>query len=434
MKVLNRRCQMKWFANVCLGLLVVLFNSTAKAVSYEEAVDRLEKVKDKFILHPKFTTTPSSSMNDEWNDIIFAQCSSLLKELQTYKKYDPLTPGFDKITEKSLSNAQRFSDALAGLRNGTVTGKLLTYSTELFPSTPITPYTAELPGKISNELQLEACAGEFESASLVLWAPEPVSALVIKATQLQGPGGVIPGSDVDIKYVKCWYQQGCGEGPGYLVPELLLNDDTLVKVDYDKRRNHVKLSFPDAGKYVQAYDTTRTNPGYEIESEKFPVQDADSLQPLDLPAGENKQIWITVKVPSAAKAGNYRGQITLSVNGKEIVKPIALTVNVPAFSLASPKTHYDLSQEFFGSLYYWGRLDPSGKGKVGFAMKSEQQFRAELKIMADHGIIAPCMIFPARMVYGNRPLFRKHLAIMREFGMSGKPIGNQLFKILIIEI
>jgi hypothetical protein len=146
------------------------------------------------------------------------------------------------------------------------------------------------------------------------------------------------------------------------------------------------------------------------------------LQPLDLPAGENKQVWITVKVPSAAKAGNYRGQITLSVNGKEIVKPIALTVRVPAFSLASPKTNYDLSQEFFGSLYYWGRLDPTGKGKVGFATKSEEQFRAELKLLADHGIIAPCMILPAWMVYGNRPLFRKHLAIMQEFGMSGRPL------------
>ena len=55
---------------------------------------------------------------------------------------------------------------------------------------------------------------------------------------------------IDIKLVKCWYQnKNCWDGSLWddknFIPELLLNDDSLIKVDHKKKENYVKLRYPD---------------------------------------------------------------------------------------------------------------------------------------------------------------------------------------------
>jgi hypothetical protein len=126
-------------------------------------------------------------------------------------------------------------------------------------------------------------------------------------------------------------------------------------------------------------------------------------------------------VPPSAKAGEYRGELRLLSRGKPIGR-LPLTLRVLPFELPSPHTHWDPTQDFTYSLYYWGELDPEGKGSIGYKVKSEQQFRAELQYMWDHGIVAPAMIWSPEIVYRNEPLFRKHLEIAREVGMSGRPL------------
>ena len=101
----------------------------------------------------------------------------------------------------------------------------------------------------------------------------------MKASELKGDAGPIPASAVDIKVVKCWYQSGSAwhnqkqdKSKRVLVPELLLNDETLVKVDREKQENYVKLRFPEGDKYVWI-----SNPEYDPDWEKKPQPNGLSL-------------------------------------------------------------------------------------------------------------------------------------------------------------
>jgi hypothetical protein len=181
------------------------------------------------------------------------------------------------------------------------------------------------------------------------------------------------------------------------------------------------LSFPDGPRYVPIDDPTPVPWGTSFQPHEFPVRDSPTLRPLDLPAGENQQVWITVQVPPTAGPGRYAGRISLRADGKEIGH-VTLAVQVLPFALEPPRTHYDPNEGFTYSLYYWGELDPEGTGTIGFKYKSEEQFRAELRMMIEHGIVAPTMIWSPTVVYQNEALFRRHLTLAREAGMAGRPL------------
>ena len=290
------------------------------------------------------------------------------------------------------------------------------------------PYASQIEGELANEVTVQACRGEYEPISIALWSAENIDQVAARASALTGSAGEIPASNLDIKVVKCWYQRN-PERPGWqvLVSRFLLNDDSLLKVDHQQRRNYLKLTFPDGSRYV---DPSTYSKNDEEEFEDFPLRDSDSLQPFNLVGGQNKQVWVTVKVPEEAAAGRYAGDIRFEVGGKEIAQ-FAISVRVLPFSLPAPKTRYDPSQDYTFSFYYRGSLKEDGKGKVGHSTKSEEQLRAELRMMYEHGIVAPLMMLSGNYPGGVRPVarFRKHLEIMREIGMSGRPLylGENIF-------
>ena len=363
---------------------------------------------------------------DAWRALITRRADRLQADLAAAAKLPPGTPEAEAALARPATYLARFSDALAGLEAGTVTTKgVLVYATPPVTGQMVLPYGAQLP-PAQKGLSLTACPGETEPASLVLWAPDRIPSLLPSVTDLRGPGGTIPASAVDIKWVKCWYQAGSAphgvaqdRAHKVLVPELLLNDDTLVKVDLEAQHNSLKLAFPDGPRYVPIDDPTPPKPtwGFAYKLADFPVRDAATLQPADLEAGQNKQIWITVKIPPNTKAGKYSGKVRLASLGD-----IPFTVEVLPFTLPAPKTHYDPTQDYTGSLYYWGELDKSGAGGIGYKYKSEQQFRAELKIMFDHGVVAPAMVWSPDIIYRDEPFFRRHLQMAKDAGMSGRPL------------
>ena len=239
------------------------------------------------------------------------------------------------------------------------------------------------------------------------------------ASDLKGSAGLISASNLDIKVIKWWYQNNQRKDwYGFLLPKFLLNDDALVKVDLEEHRNYLKLSFPEGSRYVDppSYDTD-DGTGIEEDIEAFPLRDHDSLQPFDLVGGQNKQLWITVKVPDNAAPGDYAGDLIFKVGDREIGR-FKVILQVLPFALPAPKTYYDPSQDYTFSFYYRGRIATDGKGTIGFETKSEQQLRAELKIMYDHGIVAP-LLLPSGW---GRPFFHRELQIMHETGMSGRPL------------
>jgi hypothetical protein len=130
-----------------------------------------------------------------------------------------------------------------------------------------------------------------------------------------------------------------------LTPELLLKDDSLVKVDtssnYLRVLNGTCINISGSDRIAVASrrslrETTReilgklritVIPSWPIyisiqlsgiagisslpTNEEFPIQDSASLQPLDILHNANRLFWIIVKVPDDATAGDYNGTITL---------------------------------------------------------------------------------------------------------------------------
>ena len=229
---------------------------------------------------------------------------------------------------------------------------------------------------------------------------------------------------VDIKVVKCWYQSGSAwvdvhqqyRGNKVLVPELLLNDDSLVKVDHDKQANYLRLDFPEGGRYV-GIDSPEDSTAFEILSvNAFPVRDSDHLLPITIPAGSNKQLWMTVAVPDSSEAGTYTGTIDLAAEG-ESLGSLALSLRVLPFRLAAPK-RYDLKSDFESSIYYRGKLHRDyPEGSISSEYKSNRQLKSELHNMFIHGVSNPT-------VYQERDetLLGAYLRLREEVGMGGQPL------------
>jgi len=372
---------------------------------------------------------PASPVNDYWKGVAapalarareaLTACSALERGSREYAgRFDP-----------AAVTVARFADAVGAAERGRLqTTRILVYRTTPISPTMILPHSTDLPGEIASQVRVSACPGEYECASLVLWAPEAIPSLSVAATNLVGGDGVIPAANVDVKWVKCWYQ-GCNAPYGVrverekktLIPELLLNDDSLVKVDYETQHNYLKLSFPEGPKYVPIDDPTPVPWGNRYSLEEFPVKDSPVLLPTELSAGENKQVWITVHVPDDAAPGLYEGDISVRAGDSELAV-VRLKLRVLPLRLVPPKTHYDADREFTYSLYYWGELDPEGKGTIGHKYKSAEQLRAELGILHEHGIVAPAVIWGPDVVYEDESLFRRNLEIARDVGMAGRPL------------
>ncbi len=277
----------------------------------------------------------------------------------------------------------------------------------------IRPFDVLIPGKIGKRLSLTACRGEYEPASFILRAKKNLHEVTLKAGDLINTDQhtKIPPSNIDIKLVKCWYQ-GASAGsavkqmklPKKLIPELLVNDDSLVKVDYKKKENYLKLTFPDKIKYrwISSLKPTKKS----ILNADCPVKDSKTLLPVNLPAGKNQQFWITVKIPDDIPAGHYTGPIRLIVNGKA-VDHLTLTVTVLPFDLSKP--YYIPSIDYHGSL--------TDKPGIASFPKSKTQMLAELKNMVAHGF-TNCQHYFAV----NDNSLREVLKLRTQAGMDNKTL------------
>jgi hypothetical protein len=261
--------------------------------------------------------------------------------------------------------------------------------------------------KTSN-IVLSAAKGEYESASFVLNPDADLLSLIIEATNLTGTRDIIPASNVDIRVVKVWWQAGVGVDDlthKQLTPELLLKDDSLVRVsgsdNFLRLTNgtEVKISDPNG---IRGISDRPTN-------DEFPVRDSQLLLPVNLSKNLNKQFWITLRVPDNAFPGNYSGRIHIK-NSSQILKTLNLKVTVLPIKLSEPKLVY--------SIYYASYLT-KGMGTVDSTTRNEQQYRAELRNLVSHGVTNPQI---------NGP-FGYSLSVRSQEGMSNKIIYLLGFRI-----
>ncbi len=249
---------------------------------------------------------------------------------------------------------------------------------------------------------VSACAGEYVLVSALVHALQAVSNLTVTSSSLVSSAGiVIPASSVDVKVLKSWFQGNpssvAATAQKYLVPELLLKDDNLVKVDIGSQTNYLRSTGVDGSETYLIC----SNPDSSNLSGVRP-RDAKSLQPVDLVAGDIREFWITIHVADTAPPGAFSGSLLFSSSQGAITLPIHLIVR--PFVLLPPRLIY--------SLYYRGTLTADGAPTISSEGKSEEQYRAEMEDLKAHGVP-----FPTNYQGHDERILRRMLQIRREVGL-----------------
>ncbi len=295
-------------------------------------------------------------------------------------------------------------------------GPLLVHIFDPHSNKMVLPNSVPLPGVKGTTLYLSACRGEIESASFVVRPLlRDVQNLSFEMTDLAGSAGSVSASRADLTVVKVWYQGGnawntiSADKSEKLVPELLLHDDTLIRVDVQAKMNYARLIRGNVEAYESISDRRNAGIRQVIHSpESFPIKDEANLQPFDIRVQENKQLVVTVRVPREASPGEYEGALLIKESGQTLGS-LAVKLTVYPFRLESPSLEY--------SIYYRGILTRD-TGSISAEGKSEVQLRAELQNMWDHGVTNPTLYQP----FGDKQLLRTALDIRRSIGMIGKPL------------
>lgn len=257
----------------------------------------------------------------------------------------------------------------------------------------ILPHTRFSEEAAVRELQVTACPGEYEPATFAIRSSVALRAVSVHVADLRGPDerpATIPADAVDVCWVKCWHQRRGG-----LMSELLLKDDGLVPPG-----------------------SSEEPPSTSLEQ----LADSDRLEPLDLPAGFTKQVWLTVCVPGATPPGQYVGVVTVSADGHE-QRQLHLRVSVLPFSLADPMLDY--------GIYVNTEIHSEPILACRLYDRSIQQTRALMANLRAHGITHPFIPQPiaVRPVPKRRPgelpwqqiqydttALRRYLEILDELG------------------
>lgn len=253
----------------------------------------------------------------------------------------------------------------------------LIYAPRAITNARMTATTFPIPARVAKELSCAGCRGEYESVSVAIYALEDLKGLLVTASDLNGPAGTIPAKAVDICGVKSWYQAGrsiSDKSHKMLVPELLLKDDKLVRVDEEKGENYVRSTAEDGTEtYLLCSGKTSDN-----LKDVRPI-DTDELQPVDIPAKSLKQFWLTVHIPDDAAPGTYEGRLSFKMGAGAQDIPLKLTVH--PFELLPSRLIY--------SIYYRAKLSQDGMPTITSEYKSEEQYEAEIADLKAHGVLYP---------------------------------------------
>jgi len=346
-------------------------------------------------------------------DMVEEEIAHLRSELESIKNNNYImTKENAELFITTLPLLERFNFSSSNIVD------MLCFISKPISTRKVLPDTA-VPGNSGDTVSISLTPGEYEPGSFILRPTRDIASLNLELSDLTDAetGKIIPASNVDIRVVKCWYQGGTAwSGLQYspervLVPELLLYDDSLIRVNHETKTHEFKVTEKDGSYRYLPTTVGRQHDGtnWTFTSEEFPLKDSSSLQPVELIAGENKQFWITIKVPETATAGTYTGRINLT-SGAESFGFITLKVTVLPFNLPeSPLTY---------SIYYRGQLNKSNEATISSESKSELQFRRELENMIAHGIKNPSIYQSP----DDKELFGKVLEIRNDLGLAGEPL------------
>lgn len=267
---------------------------------------------------------------------------------------DELITSLEKTAPASSPELKNMKELRVALKDSPWTGHpIACFSLDPFSPRAFLPAGELPPERPDNSLLITAARGETESCSFAIYSFKDYSSVRIEAEDFSSKGkDRIPVSAMDIRIVTCrWKEQTAWNSPlanpstRILVPELLLHDETLLKINPDKKENYLRIDYPSGSKYVWITYPREADPG-AFDPLRNPYSDADELQPFSLKEGLGKQFWITVSVPEDAHPGRYQSTLRIIADQTDILGTLHLTLNVLPFTLPPAGTYRDPGKRF----------------------------------------------------------------------------------------
>ncbi len=283
------------------------------------------------------------------------------------------TPPALAALERTLEKSAQPSDAQSTAQNASKVSQAL--STSNLPKTTLfvhyavpalspvmrLPDTYPADGQPLAPISIIAAQDEYEPASFVLYAFQNLENVRLSLSELKTAGGVaFPKENLDLKVVKVWYQNGNAWFSYFsdvgltLVPELLVHDENLIRVDTQAQANYARLRTADSSREVWISAPNEIAVPFNHYDPAF--ADAPALQPVRLNAGQFKQFILTAHAAKDMPPGLYKGVITVQAPGQADYT-IPINLKILPFALPSPKAYLDPKKDFIVSLMgHWPDL------------------------------------------------------------------------------
>ncbi len=209
-----------------------------------------------------------------------------------------------------------------------------------------------------------------------------------------------------------------------LVPELLLNDEDLIKVDQKEVANFARVKKGDGSpdywwispprqvdsRYDEHYRSYHT---FRPMMQSF--ADAKTFQPVTLNNGEFKQFFLTAHVTRDTAATTYKGTVRLLQGAKE-VGVVPVTIKVLPFELPAPKAYSDLTRDFLTASYSYISFELIMNENGGDRDLAEKQFLAIMKDQKAHNQLS-------HWIRGDCDWeVKRQIELLKEAGMTTDPL------------
>ena len=308
--------------------------------------------------------------------------------------------------EKAKENARLVNADLEKIAPEWKKAPAVFYTVDAMSDIRRVPELYPVDGKIAAPLEYIGAKGEYEAGSFLVYPMKNVDKLDFEVSPLKNKSGaVIPASAIDLKIMKVWYQAGSA-WHGYfadalgrlLVPELLLNDESIIYADPETQDNYILYKNKDGSEsyFWASASFMVTNYAFSNQVNIALVSDAPTLQSAVLNKGEFKQFFATLHIPSDAKEGIYKGTITMKAEGRKFGE-IPVTVRVLPFELPVAKTNYNPDKGFYLCLYGTSTENPKilknlaahnghTMGMPNITPFTPENFEKQVKLMNETGV------------------------------------------------
>ena len=290
-------------------------------------------------------------------------------------------------------------------------GQVTWFAVDPMAETPFMPDRAPQGGREGAPVTMVAAKGEYEPGSFVLVADKDIGKVKLEISDLKRDEGrgmrdeVFPKEKLDLKTVKVWYQADNAWTSYFaasglrLVPELLLNDEELVKVDTEKRHNYARITEKDGRVHYQWLTAPKDvdnrveymGGAYNVHESfccmKPNFCDAETHQGATLKKGEHKQFFLTANVTKDTPAGLYRGEVKVKGEGEQWNVPLVL--RVLDFELPKPKCYFDTTKDFDTFFCEYINLDIIATLNGGDMKLAERQLGAICRDFVRHNETLP---------------------------------------------